>query len=115
MSVDSPRHESEELWEADSPRVLIVQLLHDVLQVILSRMLLSQPLEQLPHLGHADSPAGVLINYLPTQHSNKTGSCHGFETYTKRLLVFFHIIICNTFKETFLLEGFPPDFYRLCF
>ena len=51
MIVYSPRHESEELGEADAPRVLIVQLLHDVLQVILSRMLLTKPLEQLPHLG----------------------------------------------------------------
>ena len=70
--VYSPRHESEELGEADAPRVLLVQLLHDVLQVILSRMLLTQPLEQLPHLGQADPPAGVLVNYLPTQQSTKT-------------------------------------------
>ena len=67
--VYSPCHKSEELREADAPRVLIVQLLHDVLQVILSRMLLTKPLEQLPHLGQADSPAGVLVNYLPTQQS----------------------------------------------
>ena len=72
MIVDSPRHESQELGEADAPRVLLVQLLHNVLQVILSRMLLTKPLEQLPHLGQADSPAGVLVNYLPTQQSNKT-------------------------------------------
>ena len=72
MIVDSPGHESEELGEADAPRVLLVQLLHDVLQVILSGMLLTQPLEQLPHLGQADSPAGIFVNYLQTQQSTKT-------------------------------------------
>ena len=36
-------------------------------------------------------------------------------TYTKSLLVFFHIIFCYTFKETLLFKSFPSDFYRLCF
>ena len=51
MNDDSPRHEPEELREADAPSVVIVQLLHNVLQVILSWMFLSQALQELPHLG----------------------------------------------------------------
>ena len=51
MNDDSPRHEPEELREADAPSVVIVQLLHDVLQVILSWMFLSQALQEFPHLG----------------------------------------------------------------